>query len=139
MENPLTPQPGAYAALAETDAEAAWRNLARFNRSDLAVAVARTLAKRDPVGTLQRLQAMGQGYRDTTCRPCRAGLSRQSGRTRQAGAGGLAGRFRPQPRPRDVLAGPCARAENSGVGQAPGLPRFKKTISNSIPPPPPQA
>lgn len=57
-DRPLAPLPGAYAALAEANPEAAWRNLARFNRSDLAIGVVRTLARRDPAGTLQRLQAM---------------------------------------------------------------------------------
>ncbi len=57
-ELPLAAVPGAYAVLAENDPEAAWRRLARNNRIDLAIGVVRTLARRDPAGTLARLLSM---------------------------------------------------------------------------------
>jgi hypothetical protein len=55
---PAVPEPHAYAALAESDPEEAWRGLAKNLRSDLAMAVLRTEAQRDPAGTLRRLQTM---------------------------------------------------------------------------------
>ena len=50
--------PGAYAALAERDPEAVWQALEKHPRHDLSIAVARTLARHDPEGTLRRFQAM---------------------------------------------------------------------------------
>lgn len=51
-------EPGAYAALAETDPEAALRNLEKNNFGRLSIGVMRTLARKDPAGTWARLQAM---------------------------------------------------------------------------------
>lgn len=50
--------PGAYAALAERDPEAAWRAMSSQNWSDLAVGALRVLAAHDPEETLQRFRAM---------------------------------------------------------------------------------
>lgn len=47
--------PAAIGALAEADPAAAFRALERLNRSDLALAAWRTMARRDPAGTLDRI------------------------------------------------------------------------------------
>lgn len=52
------PAPEAFAALAEVDAAAAWRDLERHYQSDHAMAAFRSLALRDPVGTYERFQTM---------------------------------------------------------------------------------
>ncbi len=55
--------PESFSSLAETDSQVAWESLARHNRNDFATAALRTLAWRDPGGTLRRFQAMPEGLR----------------------------------------------------------------------------
>lgn len=60
---PVALSPESFSALAETDPEAAWKNLERHNHHDFATAALRTLAGRDPAGTLRRFLAMPTGAR----------------------------------------------------------------------------
>jgi hypothetical protein len=57
-DRPVAEEPGAYAALAEANPEAVWKNLERNNLEPLSTGVMRTLAWRDPAGTLERFSAM---------------------------------------------------------------------------------
>jgi hypothetical protein len=53
--------PGAYAALAESDPDAAWEQLRSNNYEALSCAVIRVLARRDPEDALRRLRALPAG------------------------------------------------------------------------------
>lgn len=53
-------EPGAFAALTAIDPEAAWRALEANHQSDLAVAVLRTLAGRNPAEALAKCRAMAE-------------------------------------------------------------------------------
>ncbi|GAA5131523.1 hypothetical protein JIN84_06820 [Luteolibacter yonseiensis] len=55
---PVADEPGAYAAFAEANPEAVWKNLERRNLEPLSIGVMRTLAWRDPAGTLERFSTM---------------------------------------------------------------------------------
>ncbi|MEO5916844.1 MAG: hypothetical protein ABIS50_21630 [Luteolibacter sp.] len=57
-------QPASFAALAETDPEAAWQALGSHNWYPVALATLRTLAAKDPEETLRRFQAMPPPGRD---------------------------------------------------------------------------
>ena len=58
---PVEIAPESFSALAETDPEAAWLHLEKHNRNDHVTAALRTLAGRDPAGTLERYLAMPAG------------------------------------------------------------------------------
>ncbi len=62
-EGPLPPVPGAYAALAEVDPAAAWQAWEQSGRKDLAIAVLRTMAGRDPQGAMEKCRVMPEPWR----------------------------------------------------------------------------